>query len=98
MLNQDLHLTLLESGFDRVLDEPSNGSRSESVREGNSPGEALLRDGARDRRFHQLLDALPVAVNTTDAAGRFTFYNEATAELWGCRPGEDLGRCFSNVC
>jgi PAS domain S-box-containing protein len=33
-----------------------------------------------------LLDALPAAVYTTDAEGRITFYNEAAAELWGCRP------------
>jgi PAS domain S-box-containing protein len=33
-----------------------------------------------------LLDALPVAVYTTDADGRITYYNEAAAELWGCRP------------
>jgi PAS domain S-box-containing protein len=33
-----------------------------------------------------LLQALPVAVYTTDAAGRITFYNEAAVALWGCRP------------
>ena len=36
-----------------------------------------------------LLQALPAAVYTTDAEGRITSYNEAAAELWGCRP--DLG-------
>ena len=35
---------------------------------------------------HELLQALPIAVYTTDAAGRITFYNEAAAALWGCRP------------
>ncbi len=35
---------------------------------------------------HELLQALPTAVYTTDAAGRITFYNEAAATLWGCRP------------
>jgi PAS domain S-box-containing protein len=34
----------------------------------------------------ELLEALPVAVYTTDADGRITFYNEAAAELWGHRP------------
>jgi PAS domain S-box-containing protein len=40
---------------------------------------------------HALLQAMPVAVYTTDEAGRITFYNEAAAELWGCRPvlGQD---------
>lgn len=33
-----------------------------------------------------LIQALPAAIYTTDAAGRITFYNEAAAELWGCRP------------
>ena len=37
-----------------------------------------------------LLQALPAAVYTTDAAGLITFYNEAAAELWGCRP--ELGK------
>jgi PAS domain-containing protein len=40
----------------------------------------------RERRFRELLDALPVAVYTTDAAGRITYYNEAAADLWGHRP------------
>jgi PAS domain S-box-containing protein len=35
---------------------------------------------------HELLQALPTAVYTTDAAGRITFYNEAAARLWGQRP------------
>jgi PAS domain S-box-containing protein len=34
----------------------------------------------------ELLEALPVAVYTTDTEGRITFYNEAAAELWGHRP------------
>ncbi len=35
----------------------------------------------RDRRFRELLDALPAAVYTTDADGRITYYNEAAVEL-----------------
>jgi PAS domain S-box-containing protein len=38
----------------------------------------------------ELFEALPVAVYTTDAEGRITFYNEAAAALWGCRP--ELGK------
>src|SRR5712692_6460381 len=41
-------------------------------------------------RFSALLEALPTAVYTTDAAGRITFYNQAAVELWGCRP--ELGK------
>jgi PAS domain-containing protein len=34
----------------------------------------------------ELLQALPVAVYTTDAQGRITSFNEAAVRLWGCRP------------
>lgn len=34
----------------------------------------------------ELLEVLPVAVYATDAQGRITFYNQAAAQLWGCRP------------
>jgi hypothetical protein len=40
----------------------------------------------RERRFQELLNALPAAVYTIDAAGRITYFNEAAAELWGHRP------------
>jgi PAS domain S-box-containing protein len=36
------------------------------------------------------IEALPAAVYMTDAEGRITFYNEAAATLWGCRP--ELGQ------
>ncbi|HLH93775.1 MAG TPA: HWE histidine kinase domain-containing protein [Xanthobacteraceae bacterium] len=41
---------------------------------------------ANSDQLHELLRALPAAVYTTDSAGRITFYNEAAANLWGCRP------------
>ena len=34
----------------------------------------------------ELLEALPVAVYTTDAEGRITYYNKAAVELWGTSP------------
>ena len=37
-------------------------------------------------RLEDVIRALPAAIYTTDANGRITFYNEAAAELWGCRP------------
>lgn len=40
--------------------------------------------------YRELLGSLPAAVYTTDAAGCITYYNEAAAELWGCRP--ELGK------
>jgi PAS domain S-box-containing protein len=39
-----------------------------------------------DRRSRELLDALPIAVYTTDAAGRITYYNEAAVAFSGRRP------------
>ena len=33
-----------------------------------------------------ILLRIPAAIYMTDAEGRITFYNEAAAALWGCRP------------
>jgi PAS domain S-box-containing protein len=59
----------------------------------NSKARFRLRNLALDtenaNRLHEVLHALPTAVYTTDAAGRITFYNEAAAAFWGCRPPLD---------
>jgi len=47
-----------------------------------------LRDGELLSR--EVLELLPVAVYTIDAEGRITYFNEAAADLWGCRP--ELGK------
>ncbi len=36
--------------------------------------------------FQELLEALPMAVYTTDADGRIIFFNQAAADFWGHRP------------
>ncbi len=36
--------------------------------------------------LHAFLDTVGVAVYTTDAEGRITYFNDAAAELWGRRP------------
>src|SRR4051794_15330306 len=41
---------------------------------------------AREKWNRQLIDALPAAVYTCDAAGRITWCNEAAIELWGRQP------------
>ncbi len=46
--------------------------------------ERALRDS--EARSRALIDALDVAVYTTDPDGRLTFYNETAAALWGWRP------------
>jgi PAS domain S-box-containing protein len=62
---------------------------------GRAFGDAVERARYQQRlaggsQLEDLVQALPAAVYATDAAGRITFYNEAAAELWGCRP--ELGR------
>jgi PAS domain S-box-containing protein len=49
-----------------------------------------------ERRFRELLDALPAAVYTTDAAGRITYYNEAAVALWGHRPPLGTGEWYGS--
>jgi two-component system sensor kinase FixL len=39
-----------------------------------------------EQALRSLIEALGVAVYTTDAEGRITFYNQAAATLWGWRP------------
>ena len=45
-----------------------------------------------ERRFRMLIEAIGLAVYTTDAGGRITLFNEAAVELWGRKPeiGKDL--------
>lgn len=47
---------------------------------------------ASELNFHELLKALPVAVYTTDAQGRISFFNEAAVALWGRQP--ELGELW----
>ena len=55
-----------------------------------APAEPALSELALGRpsqpRYREFLDALAVAVYTTDAAGRITFFNEAAVAFWGRRP------------
>lgn len=44
----------------------------------------------RERHIRDLLDALPAAIYTTDAAGRITYHNQAAADLAGRQP--ELGK------
>ena len=41
---------------------------------------------ADERSFRAFIDALGVAVYTTDASGRITYFNDAARELWGRQP------------
>ena len=53
-------------------------------------GAAMQGTLSEKPRFRDLLQALPAAIYTTDAAGRITFYNDAAVTLWGCHP--ELGK------
>jgi PAS domain S-box-containing protein len=75
----------LESELDQVVatfGRPASGGNVVPLDAARS--QATLRE--RERRFRELLGALPAAVYTTDAAGRITYYNDAAATLWGHRP------------
>ncbi len=52
-------------------------------RQSDDPSLEVARSDAAYRRF---LDALDIAVYTTDPDGRITFFNEAAATFWGRRP------------
>ena len=41
---------------------------------------------AGDRRYRELLEALPAAIYTTDADGRLLLWNRAASSLWGREP------------
>lgn len=76
----------LESEFERVLTTRGQAPATDNVVQISDSlrPQTTLRE--RERRFRELLGALPAAVYTTDAAGRITYYNDAAAELWGHRP------------
>ena len=78
--------SFLESEFERAVAARGETPADENVvpMDGVLRAQATLRE--RERRFRDLLDALPAAIYTTDAAGRLTYYNDAAAELWGQRP------------
>ena len=48
-----------------------------------------------DGRYRAFLEALGVAVYTTDADGAITYFNQAAAELWGRRPELGVEWCGS---
>jgi PAS domain S-box-containing protein len=73
------------NGPSRVGQFESDGQNGDTA-----VGAAMQATVTEDRRFRELLQALPAAIYTTDAAGRITFYNDAAVTLWGCHP--ELGK------
>jgi PAS domain S-box-containing protein len=58
----------------------------------SSPGSVVALKNAvqllqeSEQHFRRMIEVLPAAVYTTDAAGRITFYNQAAVDLAGRRP------------
>ena len=46
----------------------------------------MCRNNLSETVLGEILDALPVAIYMTDAAGRLTYFNPAAAKLSGRRP------------
>lgn len=82
----DEPIGFLESELERVVVTMGRAPAEDNVVQISDSlrSQATLRE--RERRFRGLLDALPAAVYTTDAAGRITYYNDTAAALWGHRP------------
>jgi len=73
--------------------------RTVQLLDSHEAGRAALASLARVResehRFHQLLQALPAAIYTTDADGKIDFYNEAAVEFAGRRPESGRHWCVT---
>src|SRR4029079_2900629 len=76
----------LESEFGRALTHKADDAAADNVVQISDSLRSRDTLRVRERRFRELLGALPAAVYTTDAAGRILYYNDAAAELWGHRP------------
>jgi len=71
-----------------AVDRPSNGLSDHGGGLARLIGSLIRPVEAEhiDDPYRTFLEALAVAVYTTDAAGRITFYNDAAVQLWGRRP------------
>ncbi len=76
----------LEGEFERAVATQNGAPGDKNVVPMAKTARPLVAPQERERRFRELLEALPAAIYTTDADGRITYYNEAAAELWGHRP------------
>ena len=89
---------VIENSLEETVGRIEQHSHDTRRNSGNGRS-APARDGARrmsggavrdffheESQFRDLLDALPVAIYTTDAEGRITFFNQAAAEFSGREP------------
>jgi PAS domain-containing protein len=75
-------MTQTAQGSDFDKRETSQASSAATATNGHAPDSLALT--------REAVQALPAAIYTTDAEGRITFYNDAAADLWGCR--SELGK------
>jgi PAS domain S-box-containing protein len=54
--------------------------------ESSTKTKPILDDAGENGLCREAIQVLPAAIYMTDAKGCITFYNEAAAALWGCRP------------
>lgn len=78
----------MEQGGEGKRTVRTQGSRKAMIPELDRALAAARDEDAR--RLRELLEALPAAIYTTDAAGRLTYYNRAAIELAGRTP--ELGQ------
>jgi len=79
----------MADGFAASRTKRGGGRRARARRPGPSRAASPVATAgalARAPGLRDIFDALPIAVYTTDAAGRITFYNEPAAILAGRRP------------
>jgi PAS domain S-box-containing protein len=76
-----------EGGDTLTPDAITEAARAAYLREAKA---VILGSEETEKRFRALLDGLPAAIYTTDAAGRITYFNQAAVDLAGRRP--ELGR------
>jgi PAS domain S-box-containing protein len=79
-ITASMSIDLLHNGAGEIV-----GAVSVIRQDAEGPDSNLLPP-VRERPAHDLLDALPVAVYTTDTRGFISSYNRAAAELWGRHP------------
>jgi PAS domain-containing protein len=67
----------------------SNTARRKRLKQAIEREPKQLGSLSRDGRgyFRDLLEALPMAIYTTDANGQITFFNQAAVEFSGSHPG-----------
>jgi PAS domain S-box-containing protein len=74
----------------RSIGSPLGATGTTSVQPSSAPAATTWR--VAEPRSRPMLDALGVAVYTTDRDGHLTFYNDAAAEFWGRAP--ELGELW----